>query len=99
MDPLSLLERPATDVSRLIAGDLLERASTAARRLDKDDPEALHDFRVALRRLRTHQKAYQDVLGRAATKKLRKRLKKIARATNASRDVEVGREWLAKNRT
>ncbi|MEM1417835.1 MAG: CHAD domain-containing protein, partial [Myxococcota bacterium] len=70
--------------------DLVREAQAAETRLDDPaDTEALHDFRVALRRLRSQARAHApqvaDVLGRRA----RKRLKEIASATGGARDAEV----------
>ncbi len=72
----------------------LDSAVKARRRLKRDtDPEALHDFRVALRRLRSVLRAYRPWLD-AVPKKLRRRLREIARATSAGRDAEVCLAWL-----
>jgi CHAD domain-containing protein len=62
--------------------------------LEKEDDEALHDFRVALRRLRTHLETHRDHLGKRRANKLRKRLSELVSATNLSRDYEVQRDWL-----
>ncbi|HET8835726.1 MAG TPA: CHAD domain-containing protein, partial [Gemmatimonadales bacterium] len=57
--PEYLLDLPAEEAARLIALALLDRAAEAARRLlDPTDPTALHDFRVATRRLRSGLQAY-----------------------------------------
>ncbi len=72
----------------------LDAALKARRRLKRDtDPEALHDFRVALRRLRSVLRAYRPWLT-AVPKKMRRRLREIARATSAGRDAEVCLAWL-----
>jgi CHAD domain-containing protein len=77
-----------------IALDHLDSAAKARRRLKRNtDPEALHDFRVALRRLRSVLRAYRPWLD-AVPKKLRRRLRAIARATSAGRDAEVCLAWL-----
>jgi CHAD domain-containing protein len=50
--PDYLLDLPAEEAARLIALSLLDRAAAAAARMaDPSDPHALHDFRVATRRL------------------------------------------------
>lgn len=59
-----------------------------------DDPEALHDFRVSMRRLRSVLRGYRPVLGKAVPRRLRRRLRRLARATNPSRDFEVKLAWL-----
>ena len=51
--PETLLELPAEEAARFIALDLLATLRAARARLGSGDPEALHDFRVTLRRLRT----------------------------------------------
>ena len=58
------------------------------------DVEALHDFRVAIRRLRSLLRAYQDLTDAAIPRRLRRGLRALARATNASRDLEVKLAWL-----
>lgn len=55
---------------------------------------ALHDFRVALRRLRSTLRAYAPWLGRAADKKLRRRLAVLSDKTNRGRDAEVQTAWI-----
>jgi CHAD domain-containing protein len=93
--PTDLLTRPAVVGARLIALAQLDEAAQALDRIgDSDDPEALHDFRVALRRLRTTLRAYRPQLRDAVRRKLRRRLRGLARATNRCRDVEVQLQWL-----
>jgi len=73
--------------------------STAAERLGRDeDAEALHDFRVAIRRLRSLLRAYRDLTDDVIPRRLRRRLRRLARATNASRDLEVKLAWLESER-
>ncbi len=79
---------------RGLAERLFERASAACDRLEKDDPEALHDFRVALRRLRTHLSTHRDHFGKHHANEFRKRLSDLVAATNTSRDQEVQRDWI-----
>ena len=72
----------------------LDAAHAAHVRLkDGEDTEALHDFRVALRRTRSVLSAYRSWLGRFP-RKLRRRLRALARATNVARDTEVMMDWL-----
>ncbi len=86
---------PAADVLRLICLSLLDDAGRAIERLDAaGDAETLHDFRVALRRLRGHLKAYRrDVRGWGVTE-LRRRLQKIASQTDIARETEVMLTWI-----
>lgn len=66
---------------------LLAEAAHAAGR---SDAEALHDFRVALRRLRA-------LLGAADVGRLERRaLRGLLRATNAARDAQMELAWLAR---
>ena len=86
-------------VVRLVALGHLADASSARDRLrDSSDDEALHDFRVALRRLRTWERAFRPFLRGDLSKKLRRRLRNLARDTGASRDLEVHLAWLAEQR-
>jgi CHAD domain-containing protein len=95
VDPADLLARPAAEATRLIALGYLEDATRAATRLeDPDDEDALHDFRVALRRLRSTLRAYRLELRERARRSSRDRLGKIADTTNRSRDADVALAWL-----
>ena len=85
---------PVADAYHGLAGNLFDKASAACDRLGKEDDEALHDFRVAMRRLRTHLETHRDHLGKRRANKLRKRLGKLVSATNLSRDYEVQRDWI-----
>ncbi len=94
--PADLLDLPTSRASRIVALQLLERASAAHLRLgDPQDTEALHDFRVALRRLRSWIRAFRPWLRESVGKRMRVRLRALADATNASRDAEVHIEWIA----
>ncbi|HYU36006.1 MAG TPA: CHAD domain-containing protein, partial [Thermoanaerobaculia bacterium] len=58
-----LLARPPDEGAHLLALTLLDQAAAAFPRLeDPADSEALHDFRVALRRLRSCLRAYRSCL-------------------------------------
>jgi CHAD domain-containing protein/CYTH domain-containing protein len=93
--PADLLELPAPAGARRVALAALADAADAFTRLDHpDDPEALHDFRVGLRRLRSALRSYAPELDGALPKKLQRKLRRLARATGASRDAEVHAAWL-----
>ena len=93
--PTEVLERQPEEVSRILALSLIEEAAGAAERLgDPEDPEALHDFRVALRRLRSCFRAYRPYLRGSTPKKVRRELRDLAASTNAARDIEVQLAWL-----
>ena len=73
----------------------LDQAGAALVRLDDpDDAEALHDFRVALRRLRSTLRAYRPLFAGSVRRKLRRRLRELGDRTNAGRDAEVQLAWL-----
>jgi CHAD domain-containing protein len=93
--PPDLLDLPARRGARLVTRDLLARARSASRRVGApDDAEALHDFRVTLRRLRSWARAYRAHLGKSVPKRSRRALQDLAAATNAGRDAEVQLVWV-----
>src|SRR5688500_16079204 len=97
--PADILDLPALQAVRHVALDFLDQAAAARERLgDPADSEALHDFRVAIRRLRSTARAYPDELAGSVSRKAARRLRRIARATGASRDAEVQLEWLERQR-
>src|SRR5207253_1666114 len=78
---------------------LLDDARVACGRLAAlDDVEALHDFRVALRRVRSALRSFRSELGDAVPKKLQRRLRDVTRATGAARDAEVQLGWVRSHR-
>ena len=92
--PQYLLDLPAEEAARLIALALLDRTADAARRLaDPTDPMALHDFRVAIRRLRSCLQAYRPEIDGSLSRRLRRRLTRLAQITRRSRDLEVHLAW------
>jgi CHAD domain-containing protein/CYTH domain-containing protein len=85
--------------ARRLALAHLEAASAARRRLAiPGDTEALHDYRVALRRLRSCLRAYRKHLRSTVSRKSRRQLRRLARGTNTSRDLEVHLAWLVGQR-
>ncbi len=68
-----------------------KRVNDAAARLVSSpaDDEAVHDLRVALRRLRTVLEAGRPVLGRYFADEVRRSFRDVHRATGALRDEEV----------
>jgi CHAD domain-containing protein/CYTH domain-containing protein len=88
------LAEPAALGARRVALGLVEDLEHAnARRGEADDSEALHDMRVAMRRLRSWLRAMDEVVHDIG-KKTRRRLDAIADASNESRDCEVLLGWL-----
>jgi CHAD domain-containing protein/CYTH domain-containing protein len=93
--PSGLLELPAYEGAVRIARFYLDRAGQAASRLKKKgDEQALHDFRVSLRRLRSNLQAYAPYLATAVSPKQRKRIRNLASSTGGGRDAEVQLAWL-----
>ena len=94
--PADLLTRPAEEAVRRLALVQLERAAEARKLLvDGDREEALHDFRVALRRLRSLLRSHRSAFSVEFPKKALRRLAALARDTNPGRDAEVQLAWLA----
>jgi CHAD domain-containing protein len=89
------LSQPVELICRRLSAALLDDAGKACDRLGAaDDPEALHDYRVGVRRLRSFIGAYRGHFPKAIGKKARKRLAKLICLTNAGRDNEVHVAWL-----
>ena len=87
----------APRVIRRTGDDLLSRVRETHEALqDDDDSDALHDFRVALRRLRSWIRDFETELGDTLPGKQRRRLGRLADATRESRDLEVHIAWLEK---
>ena len=94
--PRDLLERPAEEAARRIALSFLDEAAAARLRIEAQaDDEALHDFRVAIRRLRSSVRAHRSMLPEM-DKKRRRALRGLQQATNGARDLEVQISWLDK---
>lgn len=92
-----LLDLPADRAARRLALAFVDDAAAAHARLEQGgDDEALHDFRVALRRLRGAVRAYADQLRGSVDKKDRRRLAELADATGHARDLEVHAAWVSR---
>jgi len=72
----------------------LALADTLPRVLESSDEEALHDFRVEIRKLRTLLKAARSLYGRFHADAVRAGFTEMHRATGALRDEEVFLELL-----
>jgi len=93
--PAGLLSVPPAVAVEGFAAVLLTEAAAARDRLAVGaDDEALHDFRVAVRRLRSVLRAFKRCVDHEITGKLRRRLRSLARDTNAARDTEVLLAWV-----
>lgn len=98
LDP-ELLDGPAAAGARVLAlGRLADAEEAAARLGDPADAEALHDFRVAIRRLRSTLRSLEPALHGALAEKQLRRLAKVARRTGPARDAEVLIAWLGEAR-
>jgi CHAD domain-containing protein len=85
-----LLGREPAEGVRLAALELLEQARAASVRLgDPQDAEALHDFRVALRRLRSWIRSFRPLLDDTLRGRWRRELREVVGATGEARDAEV----------
>lgn len=94
--PRNLPGLPAPDGARELALRCLDEARQAVAGLESgDDPEALHDFRVALRRLRGLLRAYRPPLGPAIPKRLRRALRKLTARTGVGRNAQVEGAWIS----
>ncbi|MGE0190479.1 MAG: CHAD domain-containing protein [Planctomycetota bacterium] len=92
-----LLTQPLHAAIRHVALTQLAQAQAACARLANDtDTEALHAFRVAIRRLRSTLRAWKKPLHGAIKPKHRKRLRRLQRATGGARDAEVALAWVQK---
>jgi len=92
-----VLDLPADRGARRLSLTYLDDAAAAHARLEEGgDDRALHDFRVALRRLRSTVRAYAQHLGDSVGKKDRRRLGDLASATGNARDLEVHAAWMEK---
>lgn len=92
----ALLDATPEEGARRLALRWIDDACTAADRLlaAEADEEALHDVRVALRKLRTVLRTYKKWLRGAIPHKRRARLKELVDTTGVARDAEVQLAWL-----
>jgi CHAD domain-containing protein/CYTH domain-containing protein len=89
-------DQPAEEGARRLALAYLEAARVGRARLaGREDAEALHDYRVALRRLRSCLGSYRRELRSTVTRKSVRRLRRLAHLTNSTRDLEVHLAWVA----
>jgi len=90
-----LLHFPAQQGARLLTRDLIDTVRAASEQLAANPgADALHDLRVAIRRLRTLLRAYRPSLGTAATPRVRRELGSIASRTGTTRDIDVQLAWI-----
>jgi CHAD domain-containing protein len=90
-----ILDRSPAEGARTVVLGLLAEARAHANRLTgASDAEALHDFRVSIRRLRSTLRAWRDGLGESVRDKDLRRLRRVARATSEARNAEVLAAWV-----
>lgn len=91
-----ILDEPASCGARVVALGLLADVAREQERVmvPERDPEALHDFRVAIRRFRSWVRALHPVLEGSLPNGAARKLRRIAKDSNASRDAEVLVAWL-----
>ena len=92
----SILDDTAPRAARLVALSLIEDLALERERLSvARGSETLHDFRVGLRRLRSWLRALSPSLEGSLPRACVRRLRRMARESNAGRDAEVFLGWLA----
>jgi CHAD domain-containing protein/CYTH domain-containing protein len=90
--------RAEEGVRRVALGLLGEARAALVRLRDDSDEEALHDLRVALRRLRSTLRAHPGAVRGAIPKKRRTLLRDLVRFTSEGRDAEVQLAWVEAER-
>jgi CHAD domain-containing protein/CYTH domain-containing protein len=96
---LEELTRPPEEGARLVALRILEEAGKALTHVCAGAaPDALHELRVSLRRLRSTLQAFESSLERRPTAHALERLRELGARSNAARDAEVQIAWLAARR-
>jgi CHAD domain-containing protein len=94
------LRRPAAQAVTRLCRQLINGVREAEARLgDPADGDALHDFRVALRRLRSALRSWREPLRGVVRGRERRLLRDVQRATGSGRDAEVGLAWLDHRRS
>lgn len=89
----NVLRYSAHEGLKTFALQQIRKATYACSHLtDPSEPDALHDFRVAVRRLRTWIRVFKHYHN--VDRKTIKRLGKLTDSTNRLRDLEVCRNWL-----
>ena len=90
-----LLQATPAEAVRRICLSLLDDARATMPRLDDPkDTEALHDFRVAVRKLRSTIRAWRPTLKGSVSRKHRDRLRGLQHETGGGRDAEVALAWV-----
>ncbi|HEY3934871.1 MAG TPA: CHAD domain-containing protein [Gemmatimonadales bacterium] len=101
----AILDEPSGPAAGIIAGGYLEQAmkrtaplivapGDAERAGDQAMSEDVHDFRVALRRLRGWFRVCHDPLADTVPGKNQRALRRISRRAGKVRDLEIEQQWL-----
>jgi CHAD domain-containing protein len=93
------MNEASAHLSRYAEAKLAERlkkvSSTLCRAAkDSEDPDNIHDLRVAIRRFTQALRVFKDMLDRGRVRKMRRRLKKIMDLCGAVRNCDVAVEVL-----
>ncbi|MEO7043220.1 MAG: CHAD domain-containing protein [Gemmatimonadaceae bacterium] len=84
----------AQRAARVVALRILDAVADAHDSIRKKDPESIHDFRIALRRLRSWLRTYRTSLDDTIRRRVLRSLRRISRATTELRDLDVQLAWL-----
>jgi CHAD domain-containing protein len=87
-------ELASTLLERVLRGLASNLDATLPRVLAGQDPEAIHDMRVAIRKIRTLLKAARPIFGRFHADAVRAEYTVLHRSTGSLRDEEVFRETM-----
>jgi CHAD domain-containing protein len=80
---------PVSEAARIIVRRLIVDALSQTPGVLAGDVEATHDMRVALRKLRTALRTFDDVLPKRATKRVGTTARRVARRLGVVRDADV----------
>jgi len=86
--------RALSDAVRAATDRVIATADVPAHEYDEQEAEAIHDFRVALRRLRSLTRPLRPLYGRKKMRELSQSMKLYASSTGDLRDEEVLHETL-----
>jgi CHAD domain-containing protein len=91
----ALLRRPAAETARIVGGKYLSKLLECRDALGVgDDAAALHEFRVALRRLRGVIRGFRPELEPELTNQTRRALRRLADRTGECRNLQLQQAWV-----
>ena len=82
-------QSPAGEVVLAYLRDQAGEISSCGPLVRRDEPDAVHQMRVAMRRARSALQGFGDIIGRDATRQLCAELRWLAAALGQARDTEV----------